>query len=273
MAQPIITLMSDFGEGSPYVAQMKGALLQVCRNARLFDITHSITPQAIREGALVWRDAAPMFPPGTIHVGVVDPGVGTERPIVAARIDGSHYIGPDNGLFDQLIEEGRDEGMEAVRVTDTRFWRSAVARTFHGRDIMAPVAGHLGRGAALRDLGPPTRLVRRLDWPNVTQQGHALRGEVVYVDRFGNLISNIRRETLEETFGHVGGLVVRLEGRMIGPVRGAYAEVEPGQPVALLGSNDRLEVAVANGSAAQALEAGEGAVVQVSSSSKSQDDS
>ncbi len=273
MAQPIITLMSDFGEGSPYVAQMKGAVLQVFRDARLFDITHSITPQAVRQGALVWRDAAPMFPPGTIHVGVVDPGVGTERPIVAARIAGSHYIGPDNGLFDQLIEAGRGGGMEAVRVADARFWRSAVAPTFHGRDIMAPVAGHLARVAVLRDLGPPTRLVRRLAWPEVTQQGHGLRGEVVYVDRFGNLISNIRREMLEQTFGHVGGLLVRLEGRTVGPLRGAYAEVEPGELVALIGSNDRLEVAIANGSAARALGASEGAVVQVSSSSKSQADS
>lgn len=260
---PMISLMTDFGEGSPYVAQMKGVMWSLHRSAVVVDVTHAIRPQSIREGAIIWSDTTPFFPPGSIHVAVVDPGVGTDRPIVAARIGASYFVAPDNGLFDQVLMRAGNEHVTAVRLDQATFWRPTVSATFHGRDIMAPVAAHLASGVSLDRLGSPHRLLVRQSWPAVARSEGAVEGEVVWIDSFGNLVTNIRETELAHAFGSVSDAIVSLGGRRIGRLRRAYADAAGGDVVALIGSSGRLEIAVVNGSAAERLEAGEGMPVRV----------
>ncbi len=151
MSRSIITLTTDFGSGSPYVAQIKGVILSIHPQAVLVDVTHDIAPQDVRQGALVLDDVTGRFPPGSIHVAVVDPGVGTDRRILAAEIGGRYYLAPDNGLLGRLA--GRDPAARLVALTKREFWLPAVSATFHGRDILAPAAAHLSLGTALDDLG------------------------------------------------------------------------------------------------------------------------
>jgi S-adenosylmethionine hydrolase len=259
-SSPLITLTTDFGEGSPYVAAMKGVVLFINPAARLVDITHAIPPQDIRRGATVLAEVTTLFPAGTLHVAVVDPGVGTAREIVYAEIAGQRYVGPDNGLFSRLADQHTPIKIRAL--TEERFFRRPVAPTFHGRDIMAPAAAHLSLGLDPDELGPSRDALTILAWPGAVKVANRIQGQVTAVDSFGNLITNITRQMLAEapTDETVGVFCDEHETRGIFK---AYAEQPAMTLIALVGSNDCLELAIVDDSAAIMLGVGVGAPVEV----------
>lgn len=264
--RPLITLTTDFGTGSPYVAQMKGVLYSVCREGgvecEVVDLTHAIAPQNVREGAVVLADVAACFPAGTLHIAVVDPGVGSSRKILYVEIGTQRFLAPDNGLLGLAAREMRPRRI--VVLEEPRFWRPAVSHTFHGRDIFAPVAAHLACGLDPAELGPAGPSLVLLDWAAPTKSAGTLTGEVLWVDPFGNLITNLRREEVT-ALGEPDQLVVECDGREIAGVLPNYASAMPGELLALFDSRDRLEVAVAQGNAAQMLRVAAGQAVAVSS--------
>ncbi len=261
--RPLITLTTDFGTGSPYVAQMKGVILSLCRDVDLVDITHAIGPQRIQQGALVLADTTPRFPPGTIHVAVVDPGVGTARRLVYAEIGAQRYLAPDNGLLGFLIR--REPPRRIVALENRAYWLPQVSHTFHSRDILAPVAAHLALGLDPAQLGPPLDACVMLDSAAPAIAASGVRGEVLCVDSFGNLITNITQADLVGV-PDMARLTVRCAGREIHGLAPTYGAAPPGEVVALFDSQGRLEIAVCQGSAARDLAVAEGAEVSVAGS-------
>lgn len=261
MAAPLVTLTTDFGADSPYVAQMKGVLLRLCPAAKIVDITHSIAPQNVRQGAVVLADATPWFPAETLHVAVVDPGVGTQRRMIYAELGEQRYLLPNNGLLSRLARVATPRRVLALENRD--YFLPQVTSTFHGRDMLAPTAAHLLLGAAPETLGPPLDQLVDLHWPEPQRQADRLAGEILYVDSFGNLISNITAEHLASLGGEPSNRIVEIAGRQISGVQATYGFSKPGDLIALLDSHGRLEVAVVNDSAARRLDAGEGASVTV----------
>jgi S-adenosylmethionine hydrolase len=213
----------------------------------------------VTEAALVLEAAAPFFPPGTIHVVVVDPGVGTGRRGLALAAAGALFVGPDNGLFTPFLDGG---DWRAFELTAAEYRLGTVSRTFHGRDVFAPAAAHLAKGVPPERLGPRVDDPVRLPWPTVLAADGTVAGTVIHLDRFGNLVTSIRAEAL----GSFDRMTVRLAGRTLSLV-GTYAELPPGQAGALVGSSGRLEIAVREGSAAARLRARRGTPVLVSRSS------
>ncbi len=260
MSQSIITLTTDFGTGSPYVAQMKGVILSINPAAVLVDITHTIGPQDIRQGAIALEDVTRQFPDGSIHLCVIDPGVGTERRIVCAEIGGSYYIAPDNGLLGRLAT--RDPAARSVALTNRDYHLAEVSSTFHGRDIMAPVAAHLSLGTGLDDLGEPVDELVSLNWPEITFDGNQIRGSITAEDAFGNLVTDIEARHLAR-MGDLDSVAVRCGGQTISGVVSTYARRPAGSLIALFGSGGKLEIAVVNGSAAAQLNAEVGDAVSV----------
>lgn len=240
MDAPLVTLTTDFGAGSAYVAAMKGALLRVHPGVHLLDLCHTIPPQDCRAAACFLKTAIPWYPRGTLHVVVVDPGVGTDRALLYLEVDGQRLLAPDNGCWTSLGEPQR-----VFRLTETRFWHAQVSNTFHGRDILAPVAGHLCRGVAPELLGPPTAEWVRLPFPRPSSSGSHIMGEIVTIDHYGNLISNIQ-------INHGWSAVVPGGQRIERRVR-TYGEAAPGELVSLIGSGGYVEVAVVQGNAALTL--------------------
>lgn len=241
---PLIALTTDFGLEDPYAGILKGVILGLCPNARIVDVTHGVPPQDVLAGCLAVEAARPYFPPGTIHVCVVDPGVGTDRAAVAVRTARDAFIGPDNGLFSFLSDE---EVLEVRSVESPAVLLQPVSRTFHGRDVFAPAAAHLGRGLPWEGLGPalPRRCRSCLPEAEVTVDG--VRGEILAFDRFGSAITSIRAGRLpgEPSRARVGHSVL--------PCAPTYAAVAPGAPLCLVGSSGRLEISVRGGSARLAL--------------------
>ncbi|MFQ5897625.1 MAG: S-adenosyl-l-methionine hydroxide adenosyltransferase family protein [Candidatus Methylomirabilia bacterium] len=241
----VITLTTDFGLRDPFVGVMKGVILGINRRVHLVDLSHNIAPQDVLEGALALEAAVPFFPPGTIHLAVVDPGVGSLRRPLAVAARGQQFVGPDNGLFTFVFGE---PGWRAVALEVAASRLPEVSRTFHGRDLFAPAAASLSLGTPLERLGPPLADPVRLPWPGALWQEGALVGKVVHVDRFGNLITSIRAADLE-AFGRRESLAVEVQGREVGGVVGCYADVKSRSAAALLGSSNRLEIFVREGSA------------------------
>jgi S-adenosylmethionine hydrolase len=237
---------------------MKGVILSICREVDLVDISHSDGPQNIREGAVVLADATPRFPDGTIHVAVVDPGVGTSRPILYAEIGQQRYIAPDNGLLSLLAGRQRPQRIRALE--NDSFWLPGTSPTFHGRDIMAPVAAHLALGANPDDLGPPATGLHALAWPQPVVSERGVTGEVLYVDSFGNLITNLARTDVAAA-GNPSRLLITCAGRTIRGLIPTYASALPRELVALFDSQGRLELAIVQGSAARELAVEAGAAV------------
>ncbi len=251
---PTITLTTDFGTRDSYVAQVKGVLLRLGpEGLRLVDLSHEIAPQGVREGALFLRAAVPRFAAGTIHLAVVDPGVGSGRRAIAAEAGGQRLIAPDNGLLGWLL----DAGARVHRIDAQRMGSGALSSTFHARDLFAPAAAMLARGEPLAALGEPLADPVRLPWPAPRAGTDAVHGEVVHVDRFGNLITNLERAHLPP--GRAAR--VRLGGHAFGALRDHYAEVAPGELLALFGSDGLLEVAARDASAARALGVGVGSPI------------
>lgn len=256
----IITLTTDFGVSSPYVAAMKGAVLSINPSAILVDVTHTVSPQDIAAGAQVLGDVALEFPEQTIHVAVIDPGVGTRRDIVYAEIAGRRFICPDNGLLTRLAE--RHPPTKIVRIVEKQYFRHPVSSTFHGRDIMAPVAAHLSKGLAPECLGPPLAELKLLQLPGAECMANKIEGEVVAVDSFGNLITNITRAMLADVPTDESVTVHCDEHETLG-IFATYAEQPPMTLVAVIGSNDSLEIAIVGDSAKIMLGVDVGAPVEV----------
>jgi S-adenosylmethionine hydrolase len=247
---PLITLTTDFGEASPYVAAMKGAILGINADARLVDLTHKIPPQDVRQAAYYLLNSIPFFPSSCIHVVVVDPGVGTGRSILLADWGRHQLLAPDNGCWTPLCRAcGQPE--RVIRLTESRYWRQAVSPTFHGRDIFAPVAGWLSRGLEPTLLGPETTDWLRLDLPSPRKDADGWHGEVLFIDDFGNLITNIPGEALRQCKDRSVQVSVG-DHQLTRRVR-AYADAPRGSEVLLISSSDLLEIAVVDGNAAARL--------------------
>ena len=263
---PIITLTTDFGLKDGYVAAMKGVILGINPDATIVDISHGVTPQNVREGAFVLGSAHRYYPQETIHVAVIDPGVGTSRRALLIQGSGYYFTAPDNGVLSHVLEDAFKEGspshhsritgtstptsrklppgFKAVSLTTSRFWRSTVSATFHGRDIFAPVAAHLSRGVPLEEFGDAILSVLAFPQPspNMSVDG-VIKGEVIHVDRFGNLITDVRAAVLPD-----GDMEIELGGHT---VRGINASYEEGRGLlAIIGSAEFLEISERNGSAA-----------------------
>lgn len=249
-----ITLMTDFGIKDGNVGVMKGVIWGIAPQAQIADLSHTIGPQNIREAALILARSAPYFPPGTIHIIVVDPGVGTDRRHIAARLGSQYFVCPDNGLLTPLLERAEAEGwpVEIVHTNKPEYWLAEVSHVFHGRDVFSPVAAHLANGVPLRELGTPIHDPVRLSLPQPQRTPSGWRGEVIHIDHFGNISTNIRKEHLGEP---PPGIDVRLCGVNIHGMVRTFGERPVGELVALYGSTGNLIVSVVNGNAAQRLEA------------------
>jgi S-adenosylmethionine hydrolase len=263
--RPPIALLTDFGYRDHYVGVMKGVIGAIAPAAPVIDITHGVDPQSVMGGALMLRESWRFFAPRTIFVAVVDPGVGTARAAVAIETRaGARFVGPDNGVLSLAVEEAGP--LRVVELRAPRYRLAEVSSTFHGRDIFAPAAAHLWRGVRLGALGPPMRegLVR-LELAEPREGLRELRGEVIYVDGFGNLISNIGRDALARFKARFSAMRLSVRIGAGGPleIRETYGAVRKGVPLATFGSFGLLEIAVRDGSAARRFAAGPGAVVTI----------
>jgi S-adenosyl-L-methionine hydrolase (adenosine-forming) len=253
MKTPIITLLTDFGTRDAFVGVMKGAILSICPGARLVDLSHEVPPQSVAGGAFLLKSSIDYFPKGTIHLAVVDPGVGSARRAVALKSRGRFFVGPDNGLLPAALEAWGIEA--AVELTEKRYQLPDPSATFHGRDIFAPAAAHLAAGVPLAKLGAATNnwIWREIAKPYKTPAGWS--GEVLWVDHFGNLITNLEKKHLPKPFRLRVGKAVILN------LVTHYAAIKRGTVAALVGSSGCLEISANGGSAAQKLGVGIGAAV------------
>lgn len=253
----IITLTTDFGTRDWFVGTMKGVILGIHPRAQVVDITHEIAPGDIRGGAFALMAAAPYFPKSTIHVAVVDPGVGSKRRAIAVQTDKAIFIGPDNGVLSWALHGTK---IQSVRqITNESFFRHPVSRTFHGRDIFSSVAAHLASGKKFSQLGPKITAWIQLPWPEPKRTGKTITGEILHLDRFGNGITNLPHDLLsEDEWSRVHVLVNR---KKLGSPHTSYAAVKSGQPLAILSSSGFLEIAANGGSAEKLFKLKTGSVV------------
>ena len=253
----IITLLTDFGLADGYVAAMKGVILGLNPAATIIDLTHEVPPQDISYAAYVLATVYPYYPPDTIHVVVVDPTVGSTRALIAARAADQLFVAPDNGVLTHVLDEGYSD---LIRLTQARYWRPNPSRTFHGRDILAPVAAHLSLGVPLAALGEPLAEPQRIPIPRAVRRADGVWvAHVIHVDRFGNLITDLRPEP--EVLARLAG--AQVGGRFVDAVVATYADVPSGAPAILLGSAGHLELAVRDGDARAELGADVGSEVLV----------
>lgn len=245
----LVTLTTDFGPGSHYVAALKGVILSLNPDADILDLSHAILPQQIAHGAFFLAQVVRYFPPDAVHLAVVDPGVGTDRGLIYARMAHQHFLAPDNGLLSWVAR--RSPPGSIITLRDPAYWRAEVSATFHARDILAPVAAHLTLGLDPTKLGPPQTDLVRLPWPEPRRHNDSIEGVILFEDSFGNLITNLDRDALQAiplTEAHVE----LPSGTRLNLLR-TYADAPPGTPLALIGSTGHLELAVAGGSAAKTL--------------------
>lgn len=263
----LITLMTDFGLKDGNVGVMKGVIAGIATQAQVIDLSHLIGPQNIAKAALILARSAPYFPAGTIHVVVVDPGVGTARRPMAARLGEQYYVGPDNGTITLLLERLENQGKRSsyFHLDRAEYWLPEVSHVFHGRDIFAPVAAHLAAGVSLECLGSPFTDPLRLALPRPQRISSGWRGEVIHIDHFGNAASNIRREHFPDDGSSAKQLsvTVSLGGVTIHGMVDAFGERPAGELVALFGSTGNLIISVVNGSAADRLHLRPGDPVEV----------
>ncbi len=266
----VITLMTDFGIKDGNVGVMKGVIWGICPSAQISDLSHMISPQNIREAAFVLDRHVPYFPRGTIHVAVVDPGVGTGRRPMAARIGDWFFVGPDNGTITLLLQraERQDWACEFIQLDRMKYWLPSVSFVFHGRDIFSPVAAHLANGVDLQDFGTPFSDPVRLSFPRALSTPSGWQGEIIHIDHFGNLASNIHREDLGPSFQQKENIVVQIRGREIRGMVNTFGDRPQGDVVALLGSTGNLIVSVVSGSAADLLQAQVGDPIEVKLNNK-----
>jgi hypothetical protein len=258
--RPVIALLSDFGTRDHYVGTMKGVILGICPEVTLVDISHEIAPHDVLDGALELAAAYKYFPAGTIFVAVVDPGVGSPRKGIAADTGDYRFVCPDNGLLSAVAREAPPR--KVVELTERRYGRPTVSRTFEGRDRFAPAAAWLAKGIQLSALGRPVSDLYRLDIPQAVFDEDAIRGGVLRVDRFGNLITNVERKAFEK-FARDARVQISAGGATVGRLVATYADIQTGEVCALFGSTDHLELAANSGSAADILGLMRGAPVEI----------
>lgn len=259
----LISLMTDFGTRDGNVGVMKGVMWGIAPRAKFADLSHYIEPQNIRQAAYVLNRQVFYFPPNTIHVVVVDPGVGTKRRPIAAQIGSQYFVGPDNGVFTPAYERAERENwpVKIIHTDKPEYWLSVVSNIFHGRDIFSPVAAHLANGVPLEVLGTPIDDPVRILLPRPRRTGQGLVGEVTTIDHFGNVTSNIHRDDMAD----LGEVKVTLGEITIEGLVGTFGEGQPGDLVALYSSIDYLIVSVVNGNAAERIKARIGDKVEVAS--------
>jgi S-adenosylmethionine hydrolase len=257
----VLTITTDFGITNGFVGVMKGVIYGIAPDVKIVDITQLVSPQNVREGAYAMWRAVPFFPPGSVHVGVVDPGVGTVRRPIGARLGDHYFIAPDNGLLTPLILDAQKEGVgvDFVHLDNPKYWLPKVSNTFHGRDIFAPTGAYLAAGVPLGELGSPISDPILLDLPQPEKTANGWKAHVTIIDVFGNLTTDLPAEALD---GHMDSLVV-IRGHEIDGVIPSYGHRKIGDLVAVVDSEYYVEVAVVNGSAAKKLGAHVGDVVEV----------
>jgi S-adenosyl-L-methionine hydrolase (adenosine-forming) len=262
MPRPIVTFTSDFGTQDWFVGVVHGVIATLAPGSTVVDLNHAIPPGDVARGAFILEAASGDFPPGTVHLAVVDPGVGTERRALAVKSRGDFFVGPDNGLLEWAL---CDPSAEAHALTEERWFRRPVSRTFHGRDVFAPVAAHLSLGVPIAEFGPRVADPVRLATAHPRHEGGTLHGHVVFIDRFGNALTNLTEGALRAAFGAVPdhGLVLSVPGRAVTGLARSYGDAPVGAIVAILGSSGRLEVAQVGGHAAERLGLGLGDPVSV----------
>jgi len=253
----IITLLTDFGQQDAFVGTMKGVILGIHPAAKIVDLTHDIPPQNLSAGAFNLRNAFRFFPEGTVHVVVVDPGVGSGRRIIGMEAGGHYFVAPDNGVLKYIFAEGTVS--RVVSITNNDYFVKPVSQTFHGRDIFAPTAAHLAKGLSLENLGPVISDYQTGSVPQVQREQNILKGEIIYVDRFGNLISNISENDLSGKDRET--IQVTIANTEIKGLHDSYAGAQSEHPIALIGSSGYLEVAVNLANASRILGCSEGEAI------------
>ncbi len=266
--RPIITLTTDFGLDDPFVGIMKGVILKIAPEARLIDITHNIEPQNIAQAALVLESSYSYFPQGTVHMLVVDPGVGGNRRPLAVNSRGHYFVAPDNGILSPVL----DKEAQCFELTEKKFFLESISNTFHGRDVFAPSAAWIAQGKDLSDLGGKISDPQTLDVPQPIIEGKTIRGQIIYIDRFGNLTTNIGVDLLQKHLGPNQKPVVHIGGKKITGLCASYSEnsensenseAPEGQASALVNSWNRLEIFIREDNAAEKLRLRVGDAVSV----------
>ena len=285
MTAPPIVLLTDFGLSDAYVGMMRGVIHGINPAAHVIDLTHGIGPQDVRHGAVVLADSFRYFPAGSIFVAVVDPGVGTDRAAILLETPDARFVAPDNGLltlvcrqhdpsFGDTAESAHSPvptGCRAWRLTNPDYWQHPVSATFHGRDVFAPVAAHLSTGATLDALGEPTSTITALSLPIPQPDGNTIAGQVIFADAFGNLVTDITADLLDQIGATAGrpNVTVTIAGHTITGLSRTFHDPPDHGLRALIGSHGRLEIAVVDGSAAAMLGVSSGAVVDIAIDSQS----
>ena len=258
--RPVIALLSDFGTHDHYAGTMKGVMIGICPDVTLIDISHDIAPHDVLEGALQLAASSRYFPAGTIFLAVVDPGVGSARRGIAVEAGEYRFVAPDNGVLTAVLRETAPKRI--VELTERRYARPTVSRTFEGRDRFAPAAAWLAKGIQLSALGRTVTSYQQIEIPQVGVGEAQLSGVVLVVDRFGNLVTNIDRRTFEP-FARAQPVSLTVAGHAIAGVVATYTDIRAGEVCALFGSTDHLELAANGGSAAAALGVSRGAAVEI----------
>jgi hypothetical protein len=258
----VLSITTDFGLTNGFVGAMKGVIYGIAPNVKIVDISHLISPQNVLEGAYAMWRAVPFFPPGSVHVGVVDPGVGTKRRPIGARLGDRYFTAPDNGLLTPLISDAERMGetMEFVHLDKPKYWLPKVSNTFHGRDIFAPTGAHLAAGVPLEELGTPISDPIRLELPRPEKTKNGWLAHVTNIDVFGNLTTDLPAEALAGRHD----VLIRIRGYEIDGIIDSYGYHDAGDLIALVNSDYHIEIAIVNGSAARMLDASVGDVVEVS---------
>lgn len=256
---PIITLTTDFGLQDHYVSVMKAVILGIAPNVRMVDVSHQIPPQDIMAGAWVVRNSSMHFPSGTIHLVVVDPGVGTMRAPVAIQIKDQIFVGPDNGIFSLIAD---DFDYKAWRLTNKKYWLQKPSNTFHGRDIFSPVAAHLANGAPIDQFGEPLEELVTYRWAVPISDKDGIQGWIIHIDRFGNLISNISADMIRKSVGK-SRFRIYVGNTILDELVTSFGSVPDGEPAAYIGSSGTLEIAINKGNAGEMLGVQKGAQISI----------
>lgn len=257
----ILSITTDFGLTNGFVGVMKGVIYGIAPDVKIVDISQLISPQNVLEGAYAMWRAVPFFPPGSVHVGVIDPGVGTKRRPIGAHLGDQYFIAPDNGLLTPLILDAERDGaiMEFVHLDNPNYWLPKVSNTFHGRDIFAPTGAHLAAGVSLSELGTPITDPFRLDMPRPEKTEDGWLAHVTIIDVFGNLTTDLPADALKGR----RDVVIRVHGHEIDVIIESYGHRETGDLVAVVDSEDYIEISVVNGNAARMLNASTGDEVEI----------
>jgi S-adenosylmethionine hydrolase len=259
LSDPIITLTTDYGTSDHLVGVLKGVILRIVPNATVVDINHQVTPFDLLDGALTIGTAYRYFPPRTVHVVVVDPGVGTQRRPILVSGDQQYFVAPDNGVLSLIYE--REPAISVRHITAEHYFLNPVSNTFHGRDVFAPAAAWLAKSFQTEAFGEEITDYARFTMPRAKPAGAALKGVVLRVDAFGNLMTNFTAEDLAQVALADGKIKLQVGGKRVEQLAQTFAQGPAGEPVAIMGSSGFLEIAVNKGHAARTLGANRGAEV------------